>query len=465
MRPGRMMSLPQICNAKALAPRDRGFAAWLRRARRPVTIGGGSVCRSRLSVLAAALALAGCAVVPSGDRPIPAPRPQPSTPRPPLPPPPAPTPAPTPTPSAPITAGPGPAVTAGLVQGPPLDTLLPDDRARVGRALLAFRRSCPALVRRTDGSGLTAGSDWQNACSAAASWSEDQAREFFLRYFEAVQVGDGKAYVTGYFEPEIAGCRTPRPGCETPLYKRPGDLIEVDLGLFSDSLKGRRIRGKVQGTGLVPYDERAAITSGALTGRAAELAYAQDPVALFFLEIQGSGRLRLPDGSVMRVGYDGQNGRDYTGIGRLMKDRGLIQIGSMQDIVGWLHANPDQADAIMNENRSYVFFRELTGDGPIGALGVAVTPETTVAADPAYVPLGAPVLLSLDRAEPNGLWIAQDTGGAIKGANRFDSFWGAGETAATIAGGMSARGSALLLLPLGTYARLASQYGWPPAQP
>src|SRR5690606_2829990 len=137
------------------------------------------------------------------------------------------------------------------------------------------------------------------------------------------------------------------------------------------------------------------------------------------------GRLRLPDGSVMRVGYDGQNGRDYTGIGRLMKDRGLIQIGSMQDIVGWLHANPDQADAIMNENRSYVFFRELTGDGPIGALGVAVTPETTVAADPAYVPLGAPVLLSLDRAEPNGLWIAQDTGGAIKGANRFDSFWGA----------------------------------------
>ncbi len=424
----------------------------------------------QLSILAAALALAGCAVVPSsGDRPAPAPRPQPSAPQPstPRPPLPAPTPAPTPAPvpGQPTASGPGPAVAAGLVKGPPLDTLLPDDRARMGSALRAFRLSCPTLVRRTDASGLTAGSDWQNACSAAASWSEDQARQFFLRYFEAVQVGDGAAYVTGYFEPEIAGCRTPRPGCQTPLYKRPADLIEVDLGLFSDSLKGRRIRGKVQDTTFIPYDERAAITTGALAGRAAELAYAEDPVALFFLEIQGSGRLRLPDGSIMRVGYDGQNGRDYTGIGRLMKDRGLIQIGSMQDIVGWLHANPAQADAIMNENRSYVFFRELTGAGPIGALGVAVTPQGTVAADPAYMPLGAPVLLSLDRAEPNGLWIAQDTGGAIKGANRFDSFWGAGDDAARIAGGMSARGSALLLLPLGTYARLASQYGWPPAQP
>ncbi len=137
----------------------------------------------------------------------------------------------------------------------------------------------------------------------------------------------------------------------------------------------------------------------------------------------------------------------------------------MQDIVGWLHANPAQADSIMNENKSYVFFREVTGPGPLGALGVAVTPEATVAADPLFIPLGAPVLLSLDRAEPNGLWVAQDTGGAIKGANRFDSFWGAGERASLIAGGMSARGSALLLLPVGTYARLAGQYGWPPPQP
>ena len=137
-----------------------------------------------------------------------------------------------------------------------------------------------------------------------------------------------------------------------------------------------------------------------------------------------------------------------------MKDRGLIKAGSMQDIMQYLRANPVEGAAIMNENKSFVFFRELTGAGPIGALGVPVTAEGTVAADPKYVPLGAPVLLSLDRAEPNGMWIAQDTGGAIKGANRFDSFWGAGARARGIAGGMSARGSALILLPIGSVARL-----------
>jgi len=419
-----------------------------------------------LALLAATLMVAACArVIPPGTAGgQPAPReptvtPQPATPRPTLPT------TPPPAPPAMGETGPGPAVAAGLTPGPDIDMVLPTGSDRTALALRAFRVSCASLTRRRDQSGLTAASDWQQACAAAASWSEANAREFFRRYFEAVQVGDGKAYATGYYEPEIAGCRTPRPGCETPLYRRPSDLIEVDLGLFSDSLKGKRIRGKVDGTSFVPYDERAAITGGALAGRGLELAYADDPVELFFLEIQGSGRLRLPDGGIMRVGYDGQNGRDYTGIGRLMKDRGLIQIGSMQDIVGWLHANPAQAPGIMNENRSYVFFRELTGAGPIGALGVAVTPEATVAADPTFVPLGAPVLLSLDRAEPNGLWIAQDTGGAIKGANRFDTFWGAGERARAIAGGMSARGSALILLPIGTYARLSQANAGPPPQP
>jgi membrane-bound lytic murein transglycosylase A len=355
---------------------------------------------------------------------------------------------------------------AGLTLGPDLDTLLPASAPRTALAFRAFRLSCPSLVKRRDQSGLTSGSDWQGACTAAASWSEANAREFFRRYFEAVQIGDGKAYATGYYEPEIAGCRSATAGCQTPLYKRPTDLIEVDLGLFSDTLKGRRIRGKVSGTNLVQYDDRGTITAGSLAGRGQELAYANDPIELFFLEIQGSGRLRLPDGGIMRVGYDGQNGRDYTGIGKLMKDRGLIQAGSMQDIMGYLRANPADGIAIMNENKSYVFFRELTGAGPLGALGIAVTPEATVATDPTFVPLGAPVLLSMDRAEPNGLWVAQDTGGAIKGANRFDTFWGAGETARALAGGMSARGSALLLLPIGTYARLsAQQNAAPPSIP
>ena len=406
------------------------------------------------AALASALMLAACgSMIPPGapgQRPVPsapATPPKPATPRPPL------TPAPAP---APDQTGPGPAVAAGLTPGPAIDTVLPASSARMGLALRAFQLSCPSLLRRRDQSGLTGNADWQTACAAAASWSEANAREFFRRYFEAVQVGDGKAFATGYYEPEIAGCRNRAPGCETPIYRKPGDLIEVDLGLFSESLKGRRIRGKVQGSSFVPYDDRAAITSGALAGRGLELGYAVDPVELFFLEVQGSGRVRLPDGSIMRIGYAGQNGRDYTGIGRLMRGRGLIQIGSMQDIMGWLRANPVEGRAIMNENKSYVFFQELTGPGPLGALGLPVTPEVTVAADPEFVPLGAPVLLSLDRAEPNGLWIAQDTGGAIKGSNRFDTFWGAGERARGLAGGMSARGSALILLPVGTYARLTA---------
>lgn len=348
----------------------------------------------------------------------------------------------------------GTAVSVGIARGPDIAALIPDgERSR--KALQAFRTSCPGLMARADQSGLTRGSDWNSACAAASSWPDASASEFFVRYFEAVQVGDGTAFVTGYYEPEIAGSRTRQPGYQVPIYRRPPDLIDVNLGLFSDSLKGKTIRGKVQGSAFVPFEERAQIVSGSLAGRGLELAWAADPVEFFFLQVQGSGRLLLPDGGVMRIGYDGQNGRDYVGIGKLMKDRGLIQAGSMQDIMAWLRAHPVEGAAIMNENKSFVFFRELSGGGPLGAMGVPVTAEATLAADPKYVPLGAPVLLSLDRAEPNGIWIAQDTGGAIKGANRFDSFWGAGERARGIAGGMSARGSALILLPIGSAARLA----------
>ncbi|WP_025552005.1 murein transglycosylase A, partial [Sphingobium fuliginis] len=373
-------------------------------------------------------------------------RPVPATPRPPVP----------VTPPATAPADTANAVSAGIAPGPAITDLIPSgERSR--KALQAFRLSCPSLMRRGDQSGLTRGTDWNSACAAASSWPEASAGEFFARYFEAVQVGDGKAFVTGYYEPEIAGSRTRQPGYEVPIYRRPPTLIDVNLGQFSDSLKGRTIRGKVDGSNLVPFDERSQIVSGSLAGKGLELAWAADPVEFFFLQVQGSGRLLLPDGGVMRIGYDGQNGRDYTGIGKLMKDRGLIQAGSMQDIMQYLRAHPAEGAAIMNENKSFVFFRELTGAGPLGAMGVAVTPEATVAADPRYVPLGAPVLLSLDRAEPNGIWIAQDTGGAIKGANRFDSFWGAGSNARSIAGGMSARGSALILLPLGSAARLGQQ--------
>ncbi|WP_242182907.1 murein transglycosylase A [Sphingomonas sp. CARO-RG-8B-R24-01] len=365
----------------------------------------------------------------------------------------------TPIPAVPnvALAGAANAASIGFVAGPPIDQLgLAEDDA--GRALAAFRLSCASVQRRTDTSGLTRGTDWQPACAAAPTVAAGGAVAFFTHYFEAVQIGDGKAFATGYYEPEIAASRDRRPGYDVPIYGRPSDLIDVDLGQFSDTLKGRKVRGRVAGSSLVPYDDRTAIEQGALDGRAPILGYAADPVALFFLQVQGSGRLRLPDGSILRIGYTSQNGRDYTGIGALMKRRGLLAPGqtSMQGIVAWLHAHPEEATSIMRENKSYVFFREQAS-APQGALGVAVTGGVSAAADPKFVPLGAPVLLSMDRTDASRLWVAQDTGGAIKGPNRIDTFWGAGPNAEATAGGMAARGTAFLLLPSGTLARLTGE--------
>lgn len=353
----------------------------------------------------------------------------------------------------------GTAAAAGLVAGPAIQSL-PIKPDQAARALAAFRLSCPALVRRADTSGLTSGADWQPVCAAANAASDREAAGFFARYFETVQVGDGRAFATGYFEPEIRASRTRARGYDVPIYGRPSDLIDVDLGAFSDALKGKRIRGRVEGNAFVPYYDRAAIETGAIDRTAPIIAWAADPVEIFFLQIQGSGRLRLPDGSVLRIGYDSQNGRDYTGIGALMRDRGLLAPGqtSMQGIVAWLHAHPVEGRDIMRENKSFVFFREQQGP-PQGALGYPVAGGTSAAADPKFVPLGAPVFLSMDRTDATGLWIVQDTGGAIRGANRFDTFWGAGEEAQAIAGGMAARGTAFLLLPVGTLARLAAGGG------
>ena len=317
------------------------------------------------------------------------------------------------------------------------------------RALGAFRASCPVLMRRQDQSRLTRSGDWSALCAEAASLQPDYAPGFFYHRFEWVRVADGRAFATGYYEPEIEGSRVPLPGY-TPIYGVPSDLVRCTRP------DGGTGRGRIDRSGTcVLYYTRAEIEDGALAGKGLEIAWAKDPVELFFLEIQGSGRVRFPDGSVMRLGYASQNGRDYVAIGRLLRDRGILPPGgaNMETIKGWIRANPEQGRALMRENPSFVFFRELTGPGPLGALNVPVTPRGTVAADPNFVPLGAPVFLWMDRQEANGLWVAQDTGGAIKGPNRFDTFWGAGSEAVAIAGGMSASGEALILLPKGTAAR------------
>jgi len=310
------------------------------------------------------------------------------------------------------------------------------------------------MQRRQDASQLTQPGDWSGVCAEAATLAPDYAPGFFYYRFDWVRVADGRAFATGYYEPEIEGSPTPLPGY-TPIYRLPPDLIRCTK---PDGTSGR---GRIDQTGLCTlYFTRAEIEDGALVGRGLELAWAKDPVDLFFVEIQGSGRVRMPDGSVMRIGYAGQNGRDYVAIGRLLRDRGVLPPGgaSMAAIRDWIRFHPDEGRALMRENLSYIFFKELTGPGPIGALNVPVAPRATVATDPNFVPLGAPIYLhKADRHEVDGLWVAQDTGGAIKGPNRFDTFWGAGAEAVAIAGGMSASGEALILLPRGVAARALAQ--------
>lgn len=352
------------------------------------------------------------------------------------------------------------AIALGAVLGPAVASL--DLRQEdAAAALLSFHESCPRVTVRTDASGLTRPEDWREACAAFATWPYSRAKAFFETYFEALRVGDGTAFATGYYEPEIAGVRTRQPGFDVPVYGMPTDLVRAKPGDAPPLENGTMPLGRYDETGtFVPYYDRTAIENGALAGRGLEIGWAADAVEFFFLQIQGSGMLRAPDGQIMRIGYAGQNGQAYTGIGGVMRQRGLLgdqpgqYSGSMQGIMQYLREKPAEGQALMRENKSWVFFRELTTDGPLGALNVPVRGESSVATDPRFVPLGAPVWLELDRREANGLWIAQDTGGAIKGPNRFDTFWGAGETARRVAGGMSGRGRALILVPKGTAARL-----------
>jgi membrane-bound lytic murein transglycosylase A len=391
----------------------------------------------RAFALASTLFLAACASQPlsspEGPRPVPAPAP-------------APVPVPTPAPSP---VGANARETDVTIEAPQVLK-----REEAERALAAFRASCPAVTRRTDTSGLTQPGDWQALCTQATSLDPSYAPGFFYYGFDWAKVGDGRAFATGYYEPEIEGSRVQLPGY-VPIYIVPPDLVRCTK---PDGTSGR---GRVDESGTCTlYFTRAEIEDGALAGKGLELAWAKDPVELFFVEIQGSGRLRLPDASIMRIGYAEQNGRDYIAIGKLLRDRGILPPGGagMQAIRDWIRDNPDEGRALMRENMSYIFFKELTGAGPLGSLNLPLTPRGSVAADPKYVPLGAPIFIHrADRNEIDGIWVAQDVGGAIKGPNRFDTFWGAGPDAVATAGGMSANGEALILVPKGTAARALAQ--------
>ncbi|WP_128891114.1 murein transglycosylase A [Erythrobacter sp. HKB08] len=387
----------------------------------------------RLTILGAASVLAACTVIPKSTAPV----------------------------TPPVAAS--SALLLGVASAGSINALgMEREDAQTG--LASFRESCRYAESREDRSGLTTPEDWQAVCGAARSFSGDP-RNFFAAYFEPVRVGTGEAFATGYFEPEIRGSRTRRPGFDAPVYGMPSDLERCWREDIAESERTGRapLSRRLPDGRCVEYFTRAEIEDGALEGRGLEIAWAADPVELFFLQIQGSGRLVTPEGEVIRIGYAGQNGHAYTGIGGVMRERGLLgdgpgqYAGSMQGIMQYIRENPAEGRDLMRLNESWVFFRELTGDGPLGSLGVPVRGESSVAVDPNFVPYGAPVWLRLDRPEANGLWIAQDTGGAIKGANRFDTFWGAGERAREVAGGMSGRGQAVILLPKSAASRLKTR--------
>jgi membrane-bound lytic murein transglycosylase A len=338
-------------------------------------------------------------------------------------------------------------------------------------ALAAFRRSCAKL--RSAGKGpmgpepvFGSVDDWLTVCAAAdqpaSAASAPSARQFFETWFQPYQVTDrgaSEGLFTGYYEPVLNGSRSPGPLYPVALHAPPPDLLRIDLGRFNPELAGYAIYGRVEGRDFVPYHSRAEIEGGALAGRELELLWVDDPIAKFFLQIQGSGQVRLDDGAVVRVGYATQNGHPYRAIGR-----DLIEIGaltrdevSLQTIRAWLQAHPKDAAAIMARNRSYIFFQEhpelAAADGPLGAQGVPLTAGRSLAVDRRYIPLGVPLWLETSVPAPEGLaplrrlMVAQDTGGAIKGVVRGDVFWGGGERAEAIAGRMKGRGQYAVLLP------------------
>ena len=336
----------------------------------------------------------------------------------------------------------------------------------VHEAWPAFRAGCRALVASATRQAL-----WRPVCAAADGVDGSSAaavRAFFENHFIPYQVtgadGGDTGLVTGYYEPLLSGSRTRSERHPVPLYGVPDDLLIVDLASLHPELKDKRVRGRVEGRRVVPYWSRSDIEAGRARLDGRTLAFVDDPVEAFFLQIQGSGRVILPDGSLVRVGYSGQNGHDYTAIGKVLIDAGELakDAVSLQTIRDWLRAHPDRAASVMDRNRSYVFFRVLPGAAPEGSSGVELTAGRSLAVDDAFLPYGVPVWIdgTAPAIPPLGgapaastplrrLVVAQDTGGAITGPVRGDLFLGPGREAEELAGRMKQPVRFWLLLPRG----------------
>ncbi|MEE8482168.1 MAG: murein transglycosylase A [Acidiferrobacterales bacterium] len=322
----------------------------------------------------------------------------------------------------------------------------------------ALQQSCSRLAKR--------GATWRELCLEVKLLDfpdNETARAFFETRFVArplvTQSGSTEGLITGYYEPLLQGCRTRTTAYRYAVYKRPADLLVVDIGSLYEELKGKRVRGRLKGRYVVPYFSRKEIDNGNNPLKGNEIAWVKDPVGLFFLHIQGSGRIRFQDGSDIAVGYSDQNGHPYYAIGRRLIEKGAIKEEdvSMQSIREWLRSNPDDAVELLNRNPSYVFFtiRDKEQSAPIGTLGVPLTPERSIAVDRRVVRLGLPVWLNTTLPSDGDekeipyrrLVFAQDTGGAIHGTVRADLFWGNGSRAEDNAGRMRQPGSLMVLVP------------------
>ena len=319
----------------------------------------------------------------------------------------------------------------------------------------AYASSCSVLIRRVN---------WKSACTAALKVDANNSeaiRQYFETYFTPYEVrnpdGSDNGLVTGYYEPLLRGSRKRGGPYQTPLHRTPDDILTIELASVYPELKGMRLRGRLVGNKVVAYPSRAEMAqSNSLAGK--EILWVDDPIEAFFLQVQGSGRVQLMDGKeTVRVAYADQNGQPYKSIGRYLVDKGEMTLdqASAQSIKAWVIANPTRQQELLNANPSYVFFKEEKiadpSVGPKGAMGVPLTPQRSIAIDPQYIPMGAPVFLSTTQPNSNvvfqRLMMAQDTGGAIKNAVRADFFWGFGAQAGEQAGRMKQRGTMWVLLP------------------
>jgi membrane-bound lytic murein transglycosylase A len=300
-----------------------------------------------------------------------------------------------------------------------------------------------------------------------AAGDDRAARQTLEGWFTPFAMSDNgrpEGLFTGYFEAEVSGSRQRHDRYQVPLYARPKDLVTVDLARLrpdlAKELGHEQLAGRVASGRLEPYPTRSEIETKGLGDSASALFWLDDPVNAHILHIQGSGRVHLDDGSVVRVAVAATNGQRFVGLGRILADHGKVEAGStMPQIRDWLRAHPDEAKSLMAENPRYIFYRQVDGDGPIGAQGVALTAVRSMAVDPRFVPLGAPIWLESNTpsgAALNRLMVAQDTGAAIKGPVRGDIFWGSGEAAFQEAGRMKSTGHAWILLPRDRTPHLAS---------